>query len=84
MTVPIYVNFFLPTMKLEEKLRLGSKVKKVYDEPRTPYARVLESPHVSEEHKAQLRETYEVLDLVSLRQQINDLQSQLLDSVSIL
>jgi hypothetical protein len=41
-------------------------------------------PHVSEEHKAQLRETYEVLDLVSLRQQINDLQSQLLDSVSIL
>jgi len=79
-----YVNFFLPTMKLEEKSRLGSKVKKVYDEPRTPYARVLESPHVSEEHKAQLRETYEVLDLVSLRQQINDLQSQLLDSVSIL
>ena len=78
-----YVNFFLPTMKLEEKSRLGSKVKKVYDEPRTPYARVLESPHVSEEHKAQLRETYEVLDLVSLRQQINDLQSQLLDSVSI-
>ena len=79
-----YVNFFLPTMKLEEKSRLGSKVKKVYDEPRTPYARVLESPHVSEEHKAQLRETYEVLDLVYLRQQINDLQSQLLDSVSIL
>jgi hypothetical protein len=79
-----YVNFFLPTMKLEEKSRLGSKVKKVYDEPRTPYARVLESPHVSEEHKAQLRETYEVLDLVSLRQQINDLQSQLLDSVSML
>jgi hypothetical protein len=79
-----YVNFFLPTMKLKEKSRLGSKVKKVYDEPRTPYARVLESPHVSEEHKAQLRETYEVLDLVSLRQQINDLQSQLLDSVSIL
>ena len=78
-----YVNFFLPTMKLEEKSRLGSKVKKVYDEPRTPYARVLESPHVSEEHKAQLRETYAVLDLVSLRQQINDLQSQLLDLVSI-
>lgn len=79
-----YVNFFLPTMKLEQKSRLGSKVKKVYDEPRTPYARVLESPHVSEEHKAQLRETYELLDLVYLRQQINDLQSQLLDSVSIL
>ncbi len=63
---------------------MGSKVEKVYDEPRTPYARVLESPYVSEEHEAQLRETYELLDLVYLRQQINDLQSQLLGSVSIL
>jgi hypothetical protein len=79
-----YVNFFLPMMKLEHKSRVGSKVKRVYDEPRTPYARVLESPYVSEAHKAQLRETYELLDLVYLRQQINDLQSQLLDSVSIL
>jgi hypothetical protein len=77
-----YVNFFLPVMKLEEKVRVGSKVKKIYDDPQTPYARVLDSPHVPEEHKAQLRETYEVLDLIQLRQQIDDLQGQLLRSVS--
>jgi hypothetical protein len=77
-----YVNFFLPVMKLEEKVRVGSKVKKIYDDPQTPYARVLASPDVSEEHKAQLRETYEVLDLVQLRRQIDDLQDQLLRSVS--
>jgi len=76
-----YINFFLPVMKLEKKSRVGSKIKRIYDEPRTPYARVLESPQVSEERKALLRETYQVLDLVYLRQQIDLLQSLLLDSV---
>lgn len=77
-----YVNFFLPVMKLEEKTRVGSKVKKVYDKPQTPYARALASPHVSEEHKAQLRETYSLLDLVDLRRQINELQDEILSTVS--
>jgi hypothetical protein len=77
-----YVNFFLPVAKLQEKTRVGSKVKRVYDPPQTPYARVLASPHVSEEHKAQMRETYDLLDLVHLRQQIDDLQDQILNSVS--
>jgi len=77
-----YVNFFLPVMKLEEKTRIGSRVKKIYDAPQTPYARVLSSPDVSEEHKALLRETYALLDLVQLRQQIDDLQDLLFKSVS--
>jgi len=79
----LYTNFFLPVMKLKEKSRRGSKVKRVYDDPQTPYARVLAGSHVSEEHKTQLRQTYDVLDLVNLRQQINDLQEQLLSRVSV-
>ncbi len=79
-----YVNFFLPVAKLKEKSRVGSKVKKVYERPQTPYVRVLDSPHVSEDDKALLRETYELLDLVYLRQQIDDLQDHLLNSVSML
>ena len=77
-----YVDFFLPVMKLAEKIRVGSKVKRVYDKPQTPYARVLASPDVSQEHKAELRETYNLLDLVDLRRQINELQSQILSTVS--
>jgi hypothetical protein len=77
-----YINFFIPVAKLREKTREGSKVKKVYDEPKTPYARVLASTDVSEEHKAQLRETYALLDLVYLRRQIDALQDKLLDSLS--
>jgi transposase InsO family protein len=77
-----YTNFFLPVAKLKDKTRIGSKVKKRYDDPQTPYARVLDSSHVSEEPKALLRETYSVLDLVYLRQQIDGLQDKLLNSVS--
>ena len=66
--IHFYVSFFLPTLKLEEKSRVDNKVKKLYDEPRMPYARVLGTPYVSEENKTQLRETYEFLDLVHLRQ----------------
>lgn len=79
-----YVNFFLPVAKLEEKVRVGSKVKRIYDDPQTPYARVLASPDVSEEHKAELRETYAMLDLVNLRRQINELQASILDTISTL
>ena len=53
-------------MKLEEKVRIGSKVKRVYDDPQTPYARVLASHHVSGEDKAELREAYGYLDLINL------------------
>jgi hypothetical protein len=76
-----YVNFFLPGMKLDQKIRVGSKVKKTYDDPLTPYARVLACPDLSEEYKAQLRETYQMLNLVNLRQQIDQLQDQLLNTV---
>ena len=78
----LYGNFFLPVMKLKEKVRVGSKVKRTYDERQTPYARVLASPHISQEDKAELRETYGYLDLVSLRLQINQLLDQLLDTLS--
>ncbi len=79
-----YVNFFLPVAKLKQKSRVGSKTKKRYDTPQTPFARVLHSPHVSDDHKALLRETYALLNLVQLRQQIDDLQDQLLASLSLL
>jgi hypothetical protein len=78
----LYVNFFLPVMKLEEKVRLGSKVKRRYDDPRTPYARVLADDNVSQGDKAELREAYGYLDLIELRHRIDELQVYLLQSLS--
>jgi hypothetical protein len=77
-----YGNFFLPVMKLKEKVRTGSKVKRVYDEPQTPYARALNSTHLSEVDKAELREAYGYLDLVALRQRIDELLDELLTTLS--
>jgi hypothetical protein len=78
----LYVNFFLPVMKLKEKVRFGSKVKRIHEDPQTPYARVLASHDVSDEHKAELREAYGYLDLIDLRRRIDELQEELLRSLS--
>jgi hypothetical protein len=63
----LFLNFFIPVMKLKEKVRSGSKVKRIYDDPQTPYARVLASPHVSAKAKAKLRTQYAQLNLVELK-----------------
>jgi len=68
----LYVNFFQPVLKLVEKRRVGSKVRKRYDTARTPYQRVLESPNVSEEDKERLRQIYFTLNPVVLRQRIDE------------
>jgi len=68
----LYVNLFQPVLKLVEKRRVGSKVRKRYDTARTPYQRVLESPNVSEKDKERLRQIYSVLNPVVLRQRIDE------------
>jgi hypothetical protein len=77
-----YVNFFLPVMKLKEKVRQGSKVKRLYDKPQTPYARVLASPDVSRKVKTHLRAVYQQLDVVDLKQQIDRVLDQLWDDAN--
>ncbi len=72
-----YINFFLPTQKLKDKVRTGAKVKRVYDDPATPYQRVLADPHLAGKVKPKLRQQYQSLDVVDLRQQIDDLTRQL-------
>lgn len=62
-------------MKLLSKERLGSKVKKTYDEAKTPYQRVLASPQVSEEVKDALRKLYLTLNPVALLRQIEKCQA---------
>ncbi len=74
----LYTNFFQPVMKLIEKTRIGSKVKKKYDKPQTPYKRVLESTHIPEENKKQLRRLYAKLNPAELKRQITKLQNRLL------
>ena len=48
-------NFFLPSVKLQEKSRQGAKIIKKYDQPQTPFQRVLDSSHAEDAVKQRLR-----------------------------
>lgn len=67
----LLINFFVPSMKLVEKTRHGSRVTKRYDKPQTPYARVLASPTISEDLKNQLRTLYATLNPAALSRSIS-------------
>ena len=69
-------NYFIPTMKLLRRERVGGKVHRVY-EIDTPYNRVMRSPDVSEEKKAELRERKAGLSYLKLLQRIHYLQRKL-------
>jgi hypothetical protein len=74
----LYTNFFQPSMKLQSKERHGARVKKKYDQARTPYQRLLDSKYISEATKKQLRERYRLLNPAQLKRQMEKLQQQLL------
>ena len=57
----------MPQMKLISKDRIGGKVKKKYDTPKTPYQRIIECPTVSEEVKENLRKTKATLNPFELQ-----------------
>jgi hypothetical protein len=67
------LNYFLPTMKLEQKQRVGSKVIRKYGEAITPLNRVLACPQVSPQKKEQLRTDRQKLNPFALRRVV-DLQ----------
>jgi hypothetical protein len=55
-------NFFMPSVKLQDKIRVGSKVIKKHDQPKTPFQRVLESTEIPEDTKTQLKKDFENLN----------------------
>ncbi len=73
----LYTNFFQPSMKLQSKERLGSKVKKTYDTAKTPYQRVLEAEQVTQATKDRLQGQYHTLNPVALLRQIHRAQETL-------
>ena len=62
-------NFFLPSMKLEKKWRVGSRWVRRYDQPQTAYQRLLASGQLNRAQVARLRDWYESLDPFKLAQE---------------
>lgn len=64
-------------MKLVSKERTGSKVKKQYDVPQTPYQRLLTLKEISAERKTRLQASYDQLNPFALKRTIDKLQERL-------
>lgn len=76
-------NFFFPTRKLISKAIIRGRVYKVYDQPATPYERVIRSPHVPDSIKEQLREMEGSLKPIKLRKQLRSQLRQVLKFASV-
>jgi hypothetical protein len=63
-------NFFLPSMKLIQKERVGSRWRRKHDQPQTAYQRLLKMGVLSSKRKRQLREQFESLDPFELHDQL--------------
>jgi hypothetical protein len=74
----LYSNHFHPVMKLLEKTRVGSKVKKKYDKPQTPCQRVTASPQIPKEVIKWLSREHAKLNPAELKRNITRLQNKLI------
>ena len=75
--VRLYVNYFQPSFKLRERLREGSRVKKLYHPPATACDRLLAHPPVAAATKESLRKQCASLDPVELLPRIRQGQAAL-------
>jgi len=74
----LLTNFVYPSMKLIAKTRVGAKVSKTYDTPRTPFRRVLDAPSIPDTVKQSLRDQYASFNPLTLAREFKVLQDALL------
>lgn len=75
--VGLYQNFFQPVMKLKSKERIGSKVKRSFEKPLTPYRQILKSRTVDREIKKNLTALYTSLNPAELKRRIDRKRDEL-------
>ena len=73
-----FLNFFIPSAKLIEKKRIGSKIKKVLLQPKTPYARLKESGYLEKATQSKLEALRRNLNPFKLQNIINQKIRQIL------
>jgi hypothetical protein len=63
-------NYFTPVMKLKEKKRIGSKVVKKWDDPKTPCQRLIDSDKIPQQTMNHLRQTLKAKNPFFLRREL--------------
>jgi hypothetical protein len=74
------LNYFYPTIRLIAKEKLPSgRYKKIYEkDPKPPYQRLLDSPDLSEECKAEIRRRKAELNPIELKRALDEARDRLL------
>ncbi len=62
------LNFFIPSVKLVRKVRIGARMQKTYDKPKTPFQRLMESINLTDHQKVELLSRYERLNPFELKE----------------
>lgn len=73
----IYINHFLPSMRVTEKVRIGAKYKKKHDVAKTPYHRAMEHPLIDAKTKEKLQKFHQTLNPKILHDEILKIRQQL-------
>jgi len=66
----LLINFFLPSTKLVEKHRDRSRIIKRYDQPQTPYQRILKSKAIPRKTKQELEQVFKTLNPFEIQQTV--------------
>jgi len=74
-------NFFCPNLKLLSKTRKGARTIRKYSLPQTPYQRLLESNHLSQEQKLKLQSQFQQLNPLQLKREIEQQLKLVLNQV---
>lgn len=67
----LWQNLFQPSVKLKKKIRKGSRLIRKYDDPRTPFRRVLECKEADVQKVEELKKLISVIDPFELSEQID-------------
>lgn len=75
----LLVNYFYPSARLVRKERVGSRIKRHYEAPKSPYRRLLENKAVPKAVKLKLRVKKHGLDPFELKAKVTAIQERLLE-----
>ena len=76
------MNLYYPSVKLLSKERIGARTYKTYDEPLTPYERVMKDTLIPQEDKECFKAMKDSLSLIKLKDEEKRFQEKLLSLAS--
>jgi len=62
----LFMNLFIPSMKIQKKTRIGSRIRKIYGSPKTPLERAIQSGKADPDKLAALIKLRDSLDPLAL------------------